>query len=140
MSLGALDRLRIVAENLPLNGSVILTRESLLEVISDGSGRLKGQGSSSADYTVKELAAMFGRAPSTIRSWLEVGRISGAYRLNGREWRIPQASLDGFLREVRCQGGGAVDRKHRVQTRLSDWRREPELRGPRSKSEEVCRR
>jgi excisionase family DNA binding protein len=48
------------------------------------------------DLTVEDVAAAFGRAVSTVRSWCQAGRIPGAYRLRGREWRIPPAGLDAF--------------------------------------------
>lgn len=45
------------------------------------------------DLTVAEAGSILGRAPSTIRTWAGQGRLVGAYRLAGREWRIPRAAL-----------------------------------------------
>ena len=53
------------------------------------------------DLTVKEVAARFGRRESTIRGWLARGDLEGAYRLHGREWRIPVSSIDRLQRAQR---------------------------------------
>jgi excisionase family DNA binding protein len=73
-----------------------------------------------AEFTVAELAARFHRSPSTVRDWCEHHRFDGAYKLNGRDWRIPRAAVDAFLAEQR--GENPV-------TQLGDWRavRRPEL-------------
>ena len=62
----------------------------LLAAQSDGAERHR-------DLTAKQVADMVGRAPSTIRSWLGQGLVPGAYRLRGREWRIPRAGLKAML-------------------------------------------
>jgi excisionase family DNA binding protein len=56
------------------------------------------------DLTIRDLAALFGRSPSTIRGWVERGAFPTAYRLNGREWRIPQAAVETFQQGQRRQG------------------------------------
>jgi excisionase family DNA binding protein len=93
MSVG--DRLRELAERMPPGGSLNLTREALLELAADD-GQF-AQPAVRADATVAELAARFHRSPSTVRDWCERGRFEGAYKLNGRDWRIPPAALDAFL-------------------------------------------
>jgi excisionase family DNA binding protein len=97
MSVG--DRLRELAERLPPGGSLTLTREGLLELAAD-EGQTE-QRAARADFTVAELAARFHRSPSTVRDWCEHARFEGAYKLNGRDWRIPQAAVDTFLAEQR---------------------------------------
>ncbi len=97
MSVG--DRLRELAERLPPGGSLTLTREGLLELAAD-EGQTE-QRAARADFTVAELAARFHRSPSTVRDWCEHARFEGAYKLNGRDWRIPQAAVDTFLVEQR---------------------------------------
>lgn len=59
-----------------------------------------------SDLTVKEVANIIGRAPPTIRSWLRLGLVPGAYRLRGREWRIPRAGLQA-IRGVDASIAGA---------------------------------
>ncbi len=94
------DRLRQLAERLPPGGSLTLTRAGLLELAAVDEGELD-QPAARADFTVAELAARFHRSQSTVRDWCEHGRFAGAYKLNGRDWRIPQAGVDGFLSEQR---------------------------------------
>lgn len=86
----ALERLRQAAELAPPGTSLTLTREALLEALG-GVDRLAGP-----DLTVAELAKRFQRAPSTVRAWLEGARLPGAYKLNGRDWRVPPEAIGAF--------------------------------------------
>lgn len=97
MSLG--DRLRELAERLPQGGSLTLTREGLLELAANDDQA--EHPAARADQTVAELAARFHRSASTVRDWCEHGRFEGAYKLNGRDWRIPLTAVDAFLAEQR---------------------------------------
>jgi excisionase family DNA binding protein len=78
----------------------MLTRDGLLELAAV-EGAQAGQASPRADFTAAELAAHFNRSVSTVRDWCEHGRFEGAYKLNGRDWRIPRAAVDAFLAEQR---------------------------------------
>src|SRR5690349_10946135 len=49
------------------------------------------------DMSAAEVAAKLGRTASCIRNWCASGVIPGAYRLNGREYRIPTSSLRAYL-------------------------------------------
>lgn len=52
------------------------------------------------DLTVEEVAEKLGnRSPGTIRNWCNQGLIPEAYKLNGREWRIPPAALNALKGE-----------------------------------------
>ncbi|MBX3146967.1 MAG: helix-turn-helix domain-containing protein [Gemmatimonadales bacterium] len=84
------------------------------------------------DLTVADLATRYQRSPSTVRWWLEQGRMPGAYRLQGREWRVPRASLVAFEAAERerqmptqppspAPAGPPVRRAKVVD--LGDWRR-----------------
>ena len=106
------DRLRQLAERLPPGGSLTLTRAGLLELAS-ADGSQANPVAAQADLTVSELAARFHRSASTVRDWCEHGRFEGAYKLNGRDWRIPQAGVDAFLAEQRGEG---------VVAQLGAWR------------------
>ncbi len=100
------DRLRQLAERLPPGASLTLTRAGLLELAAVDSDQSDEQ-PVPADVTVAQLAARFHRSASTIRDWCEHGRFTGAYKLNGRDWRIPQAAVGAFLTEQRGHSPGA---------------------------------
>ncbi len=106
------NRLRELAERLPLGASLTLTRDGLLELAAeeDGDDACK---TPQADLTVGELTARLHRAASTVREWCEHGRFAGAYKLNGRDWRVPVAALDVFL---------AGQRGERTVAQLGAWR------------------
>jgi len=53
------------------------------------------------DVTVAIVADELGRADSTVRSWCRTGQLPGAYRLRGREWRIPASALAAFFANQR---------------------------------------
>ena len=108
------DRLRELAECLPPGASLTLTRGGLLELAAVDGGKVE-QAAPQADFTVGELALRLHRSPSTIRDWCEHGRLGGAYKLNGRDWRIPRGTVDAFLALQR--------REHQVApVSLSAWR------------------
>src|SRR2546425_4544983 len=94
------DRLRDLAERLPAGSSLTLTRDGLLNLAASDGGQAD-QAAVPPDFTVVELAARFHRSASTVRDWCEHGRFEGAYKLNGRDWRIPVTALDAFLAEQR---------------------------------------
>src|SRR2546428_6444055 len=96
-----LEQLRTAAAALPPGTLVTLPREALLDVLGgrggDGAAATGGDGSPpvAVDLTVTDLAQRFRRHPSTIRQWLESGRLEG-YKLFGREWRVPLAAVAAF--------------------------------------------
>lgn len=78
----------------------------------------------SADLTVKKAGELLDRHHTTVAAWCRQGRISQAYKMNGREWRIPPAALEAFQRQLR---NGDGDRSPRPSTNgreadLSAWR------------------
>jgi excisionase family DNA binding protein len=70
------------------------------------------------DLIVGDVAALVGRKPSTVRLWCEEGRFPGAYKLNGREWRIPAAALEAWVARARSGQG-----KPEQPIDLGSWRR-----------------
>jgi excisionase family DNA binding protein len=74
-----------------------------------------------ADLTVDQVAERLGRAPSTIRNWLAERRLPGAYRLRGREWRIPPAALRSFL-EAEAAGAAKGPRIREERADVGAWR------------------
>jgi hypothetical protein len=99
------DRLRELAERLPAGGSLTLTRDGLLELAAAADGQTD-RATVGDEFRVTELAARFHRSASTIRNWCEHARFEGAYKLNGRDWRIPQAAVDAFLARQRGETPG----------------------------------
>lgn len=47
--------------------------------------------------TVRELGVRLHRSPSTVRGWVEAGRFEGAFKLSGRDWRIPITAVATFI-------------------------------------------
>jgi hypothetical protein len=122
------NRLRELAEHLPPGGSLTLTRDGLLDLAAADGGQAD-QPAADAAFTVAELATRFHRSASTVRGWCEHGRFEGAYKLNGRDWRIPLSALDVFLAEQRGEGP--------LVAHLGAWRavrRVGELRQPQTRN------
>jgi len=65
------------------------------------------------DLTIRDLAQLFGKQPSTVRAWVERGDFPGAYKLHGKEWRVPVTAVDAFQNR---------QRRAKCDTRLSAWR------------------
>ena len=49
-----------------------------------------------ADLTAAEAGHVIGRKASTLRNWCAAGDLPGAYKLNGKEWRIPSEAVRAF--------------------------------------------
>ncbi len=120
------ERLARVARLLPPGSAVLLPVESLLEEEEHDNGsedRL-------ADLTVSEVAEKLGRRPSTVRGWCAAGKIEGAYKFRGKEWRMPGTGLREFLSH-QANGlrpaGPPLNRNRSAD--LGSWRR---LRGQAS--------
>jgi hypothetical protein len=108
--------LRALAEALPIGAAVTVPREWLLELLA---GVSETSSVGTADPSIEEVAVRFGRAPSTVRGWCEAGKFPGAYKLHGREWRIPPAAIATFEAALR----GRATANHRHAQSLGDWRR-----------------
>ncbi len=99
------NRLRELAERLPPGVSLTLTRDGLLGLATEHDNDPE-RPAARGDFTIAELAARFHRSASTIRDWCEHARFEGAYKLNGRDWRIPQAAVDAFVARQRGETPG----------------------------------
>jgi excisionase family DNA binding protein len=119
--------LRRVAALLPAGGGLTLPKDLLLELLAaEGAAA-----SPPADLTTRELAERLHRAPSTVRGWVEEGRLPGAYKLNGRDWRVPAGAVESFLagQRVRYVAQEPRDTPGTVpRVNLSAWRRERSAR------------
>lgn len=56
------------------------------------------------DLTVPEVAALFGRAPQTMRAWIRERRLD-AYTFGGREYRVTRRALEEFQERERVAAG-----------------------------------
>lgn len=110
-----LESLRAALAAMP--PGALVPRDWLLEQLTDGSpGRPAPVAPAPAalvDLTIRDLAKVFGKQPSTVRAWVERGDFPGAYKLHRKEWRLPVASLEAFQNRQR---GTKSD------SRLSAWR------------------
>lgn len=112
----AADRLAQALELLPQGTVVSLPREALLEAL-----QTPQRSDAGAEHTVADLAARFHRGASTIRGWLEAGRFPGAFKLRGRDWRIPPTAIRAFI-QAQQENGAAAGARARSGRRLGDWR------------------
>jgi len=96
----------------------LVPRDWVLEQVSDRSPSLPTVEPPAlparVDLTIRDLAQLFGKQPSTVRAWVERGDFPGAYKLHGKEWRVPESGVEAFQNRQR-QG--------KSDTRLSAWRR-----------------
>ena len=122
-----LEQLRTAVAALPPGTLVTLPREALLAVLGGGGGdgpaATAGDGPAAVavDLTVSDLAQLFRRHPSTIRQWLESGRLEG-YKLFGREWRVPLAAVAAF-QDQQSHGPEREGSLARGAPSLGDWRK-----------------
>jgi hypothetical protein len=95
----------------------LVPRDWLLEQFSDPSPPQPATDSTAApqiDLTIGDLARLFGKRPSTVRAWVERGDFAGAYKLHGKEWRIPIGAVEAFQAKQPRPG--------KSEARLSAWR------------------
>lgn len=96
------DRLNRIRSALPSPASAVTLTGADLDQLLGAPDEVDPIG----DLTVQEIAAEIGKAESTVRTWLTSnGGIPGAYKLHGREWRVPPAALKAYLRR-----GGTAER------------------------------
>jgi hypothetical protein len=53
------------------------------------------------DFSADEVGEMYNRTAACIRFWCHAGKLPGAYKLNDREWRIPQDAPNKFQERQR---------------------------------------
>ena len=119
-----LERLRAMVAPMPPGSAVSLPVDWLRAELDAPEGPEPAAGAALNDLTLTEAAALVKRSESTLRTWCSRGLIPEAYKLRGRDWRIPPAALRAMLdregepkpdlpRRTRAPKGGA---------RLDSWR------------------
>ena len=76
----------------------------VLELLGDGPTGRPGAPGPVVDLNVPDLAFLFKKKPSTVRAWIERGDFPGAYKLNGKEWRVPAAAVEAFQKAQQAAG------------------------------------
>jgi len=61
-------------------------------------------------FSVATLATHLGCSRSAAREWCEQGRFPGAFKLNGRTWRIPAEAVAAFVAEQAASAPHQVGR------------------------------
>ena len=119
--------LQALADALPADATVPVP-VAWLRVVLAGSGEAAPTPDTPVpDLTVAQVAARFGRAPSTVRGWIAAGDLLGAYHFRGRELRIPAASVLDF--EARQRPAPHVENSRRREVcngeapDLGSWRK-----------------
>ena len=102
----------------------LVPRDWLLEQLTAGLSGPQGSPApdppACVDLTIRDLAQVFGKRPSTVRAWVERGDFPGAYKLNGKEWRVPASAVEAFQDRQRMRAGPR--RRTESAGRLSQWR------------------
>ena len=79
----ARDHLLQLARALPAGSSVTVPRDWVLEALEAPQEPATTPDAPGVDLTVYQVAAMFGKAPSTVRGWCKRGSFPGAYHRGG---------------------------------------------------------
>lgn len=84
-------------------------------------GQAISQPTASVDLTVPEVAALFGRGVSTVRSWIAEGHLEGCYRLNRREWRVPRSAVEAMQERQRAGDRGSSPKQGPSVPNVVEW-------------------
>jgi excisionase family DNA binding protein len=114
-----IEQLRTLCHVLPDGASVLWSKNVLQSLLDAFDGLGPVEPPAEGLLTLSQVAERVGRAVSTVKGWCNRGELPGAFKLNGRDWRVPPASLEDYLhrqREPTAPGGNEYD--------LSSWRNE----------------
>jgi hypothetical protein len=81
-----------LAQALPSGTALPVPREWVLELLGGLDVPKPTATALELDLTPEETGAALHRSPVTIRAYANAGLFKGAYRLRGRQWRIPRAA------------------------------------------------
>lgn len=107
------DALFRIAQALPDGTAVPVPRAWLLELLEGTEAPGVTSAPLEVDLTPEEVGAALHRSPVTIRAYCNAELIPGAYRLRGRQWRIPRAALEAFQAAERAKEVKPWKRKRR---------------------------
>jgi Helix-turn-helix domain len=113
----------IVAKLRGMPPGSLVPRDWLLEQLGESTSEIPAPEAPEVvvDLKIDDLAKLFGKRPSTVRGWVERGDFPGAYKLNGKEWRVPASGVKAFQDAQRT--GRQGHESGRRAPRLSRWRR-----------------
>src|SRR2546426_3659899 len=107
----------------------LVPRDWLLEQLTDASpgapAPVAPAPAALVDLRIRDLAQVFAKRPSTVRAWVERGDFPGAYKLHGKEWRVPVSAVEAFQNWQRR-------RTAKSEARLSAWRTVGHVRATQS--------
>ena len=117
-----LDSLRAALTAMP--PGTLVPRDWVLEQLPDGAPGVPAVETPApparVDLTIRGLAQLFGKQASTVRAWVERGDFPGAYKLHGKEWRVPASAVEAF--QDRQRHRKSPSRGAETESRLSAWR------------------
>jgi hypothetical protein len=112
--------LEAITRGMPPGSSVTLPTDWLRGRLEEEGGEVSPPDSL---LTLEQIADRVGRAGSTVRTWCNLGHFEGAFRLNGRDWRVPESALRRYL-EGQTETGEAPGRAGvGREADLGSWRR-----------------
>ncbi len=114
------DHLRALVDASPVGALLTVPRDWLCDVLSSAGADAAPAIVEAADLTVAEFGRLFTRTPSTVRLWCEQGKIPGAWKLSGKQWRIPRQSIEQFRQKQGAPPSAAVPPS---TGDIGDWRR-----------------
>ena len=122
-----LESLRAALAAMP--PGTLVPRDWVLEQVSDGSPSLPTVEPPAllarVDMTIRDLAELFGKQPSTVRSWVERGHFPAAYKLHRKEWRIHVSAVEAFQnRQRRATSDAGLSAWRKVKRSYAPERRE----------------
>ena len=115
--MGLVDRLKAIIEGMPEGGSVSLPVTWLRDLL-DAEGDSPGMGRL---LTLEEAGEFVSRSPSTVRTWLNTGRLDG-FKLSGRTWRIRESALRSFIERQESGEHEPPTIRSPRSVELGDWR------------------
>lgn len=121
LSMTLAEHLRAMVATMPSGASVSLPVDWLRAQLEEEESS-RDTTLAPSDLTLAEIAKRVHRAPSTVRGWLNGGMVPGAYRLRGRDWRVPPSALQAFLRQQAAPKAEPVPRRRDRAPDLGSWR------------------